>query len=447
MMVKTTVSKVVLLCLLFLALLPQSTDAQTNQCPTCWVPIARHRLVTNVNISANIHGYGELLPKNYNPNSTQKHPLIINMHGRGGAGPGNDPYWICLAVCEGLPLKIEQGVVNDFETVNGQPVSYIVLTPNYQLPNANWNDIVNMLNYALANYPKVDRNKVYLTGNSQGSSMIMDLMSSSATNARRFAAVVPLATCNSQTSSGINNMISNNVHYWGLTAVQDWTCNPANTISWGNAMVNNAPHLGRLTVTPVYNPNFNHDIARVWESSWTDNGTTIVRWMLQYSSAAGGALPATLGEYDISLRNQQVVANWTTTLESNTDYFIIERAGADQQFKEIGRVQAAGNSSETNKYVFTDNVLLKGTSYYRVVLVNLDGVKEVYELRKITNKDFKTAIAVSPIPATTTIQLAFELETSQRLNFFIKDINGRTLNTWSANFSSGYASLPINIQG
>ncbi|MBC7850962.1 MAG: T9SS type A sorting domain-containing protein [Chitinophagaceae bacterium] len=33
------------------------------------------------------------------------------------------------------------------------------------------------------------------------------------------------------------------------------------------------------------------------------------------------------------------------------------------------------------------------------------------------------------------------------MNFLIKDINGRTLKTWSANFSSGYASLPINIQG
>ena len=446
---KTIVFRVfVILSLLFVSF--EELNAQVNQCATCWVPIYRHRLVTNVPISTNVNGFGELLPKDYNPSSTKKHPLIINLHGRGGAGPGNDPYWICLAVCEGLPLKIENNLVNDFETVNGQTYSFIVLTPQYSEPNGNWTDIVGMINYALANYPKVDKSKIYLVGNSKGSSMIMDYLSSSPANAKRIAAVAPLATCNSANTNGINNIVSNRVHYWGLTSVQDDVCNPGNTIGWANGIINNSPPgnpYGKLTVTPVYNPAFNHDIIKVWESSWTENGVTILQWLLQFSSAASGSLPANLGSYEISLKNNQVLARWTTTLESNTDYFIIERAGPDQVFKEIGRVSASGNSSVPVNYSFSDNQLLKGTSFYRVYLLNKDGVKEFYEIKKITGKQFGATISINPVPANKSIQLSFELEEAQRMNFIIRDINGKSIKSWAGNFSSGYATIPITIEG
>lgn len=429
----------------------QELNAQVNQCPSCWVPIYRHRLVANVNISTNVNGYAELLPKDYNPNSTKKHPIIINMHGRGGAGPGDDPYWLCLAICEGLPLKIEDTLVNDFETVNGQTYSFIVLTPQYSEPNGNWTDLLGMINYAVANYPKADKSRIYLTGNSKGSSIILDYMSSSSANAKRIAAITPLATCNSSNSNGVNNIVSNGVRYWGLTSVQDNVCTPNNTIGWANAIIAASPQgnpFGRLTVTPVYNPSFNHDIIKVWESSWTENGKTILEWMLQFTSSAAGSLPATLGNYEVILKDKQVITRWTTTLESNTDYFIIERAGPDQRFKEIGRVKASGNSSNPINYSFTDNTeVVKGTSLYRLVLVNLDGVKEYYDIKKIVGKQFGATISISPVPASKSLQLAFELEKAQRLNFIIRDINGKTIQSWAGNFSSGYLNMPISIEG
>ena len=79
--------------------------------------------------------------------------------------------------------------------------------------------------------------------------------------------------------------------------------------------------------------------------------------------------------------------------------------------------------------------------------MNRDGVREYYEIKKIANKFFGAVISVSPVPANKILQLSFELEESQKLNFIIRDINGRNLKSWSGNFSSGYASMPINIEG
>lgn len=441
---------------LFISFVATEINAQVNKCPSCWVTIDRHRLVTNVNVSANVHSYGEWLPPDYDPASSKKHPLIIHLHGNGAVAPGNmgdNTYFLCMAICDGLPMRMEDSnqyngtvPVERYHTVNGQTYTYIALTFNYE-GGAGTADIVGMINYAIATYPKVDRSRIYLAGLSRGSSMIMDYMSSSLANARRIAAVVPIAGCSGANSSGVNNIVNGRVHYWGLTAVEDNVCSPYNTMSWGQNIIAASPQgnsYGKYTITPVYNAGFNHDIARVWESDWKENGLTILQWMLQYTSVAGGSLPATLGQYEVFSKNKQVQVEWTSTLESNADYFMIERAGADMQFKEIGRVAAAGNSTSPKKYTFSDLEPLKGNSFYRLGLMNRDGTAEYYDIKKISAKQFGIALTISPVPVQKNLQLTFELEQSQRLNFVIRDVNGRSVGNWSANFSSGYGNFPIN---
>lgn len=439
--------------ILFVVLLTDAStllQAQTNQCSICWVPITRHRFVPGVNVSNSIKGYAEILPAGYNANPTKKYPLILFIHGVGSVGDGQSVNALCYAVCGALPMKLEQGRVSETVYSNGQPYSFIVLTPQItSFGTVNSGDIQSLINYAIANY-RVDINRIYLTGLSSGSDLIMNYMSSSATNANRIAAIVPLATCNSSNTSGASNIGSQKIRYWGLHCAADNTCGAGNTVNWAGAINNYSPPgdpMAKYSLTITYNQGFPHDIwYDTYDSSYKENNMNITQWMIQYSrNFAQGTLPVNLDTYDVSTANKQVVVKWTTTQESNSAYFIIERAGADLQFKPIGQVTAAGNSTTTKSYSFQDPQPLKGTSYYRLSLVNLDKQQEIYDIRKIVNRSFGNSFVLSPIPSNNNIQLNFDLDVAQRLQFVIRDINGRTLRNWSANFSSGYASFGINI--
>jgi hypothetical protein len=80
------------------------------------------------------------------------------------------------------------------------------------------------------------------------------------------------------------------------------------------------------------------------------------------------------------------------------------------------------------------------------VLINKDGLPDIYEIKKVINREFGGSFSISPVPASKSIELYFELDESQKLNFAIRDINGRMLRAWSETYTSGVASKPVNIE-
>ncbi len=444
------------LSLIFLTIGIQDIIAQA--CNPCWglYPMVKQRRVANANVSPWINGYLELLPPGYNPNSSTRYPLIISFPGRGTKGGGTLGE-LCSVACEGLAFKIEQDMPTGsgnyrFATTvtqNGQSYSYIILTPQVKWGDGeSASDVSAMVNYALANY-RVDPARVYLTGLSSSANMVVNYMGSSVQNARKIAAVISVGLCMGANTAAASFMGTNSIHYWGLVGSSDNQCGTGNTINQSNQVNSYSPPgnpRGKYTLVNGVNVDPHVIWPEIHDIDWRVDGKNMSEWFIQFSPTGGSSLPATLDAYNVSSRNKQVITEWATTAESNTDYFSIERAGADLQFEEIGRVTAAGNSTTRNSYSFADAQPLKGTGFYRLSLVNRDGVREYYDIKKISNKFFGAAISVSPVPANKTLQLSFELEESQKLNFIIRDINGRNLKTWSANFSSGYASMPINIE-
>ncbi len=69
----------------------------------------------------------------------------------------------------------------------------------------------------------------------------MDFMSSSVNNAKKVAAIVPLAGCNSSNPAGASNTATQKVRYWGIHCLYDQTCPSNNTVSW--PMASTAIHL------------------------------------------------------------------------------------------------------------------------------------------------------------------------------------------------------------
>jgi len=92
---------------------------------------------------------------------------------------------------------------------------------------------------------------------------------------------------------------------------------------------------------------------------------------------------------------------WETATETNSDYFVVERSLDAVQFSEIGRVDAAGNSSQNSSYNFVDS-WAGATMYYRLKQVDNDGRYEYFDVIRINSDchadDVGTFIDVFPNP-------------------------------------------------
>ena len=91
------------------------------------------------------------------------------------------------------------------------------------------------------------------------------------------------------------------------------------------------------------------------------------------NAPSGAALPVTLVNFEGKNTSEGNVLQWTTSAESNNDYFAIEESTNGKTFSETGRVKGVGNASVTNHYDFTDMDFNKGITYYRLKQVDFDG--------------------------------------------------------------------------
>lgn len=84
-------------------------------------------------------------------------------------------------------------------------------------------------------------------------------------------------------------------------------------------------------------------------------------------------LPIELLSFNAKCNNGNVNIIWTTTSETNNDYFTIERSNDGINFEAIGKIDGADNSSHPINYSFDDVEPLTGTSYYRLKQTDFDG--------------------------------------------------------------------------
>jgi hypothetical protein len=84
-------------------------------------------------------------------------------------------------------------------------------------------------------------------------------------------------------------------------------------------------------------------------------------------------LPVTLTAFDGAAQGSRVHLSWATASERNADAFVVEASADGQVFGPVGRVAAAGTSSQTHQYQFDYQPARPGVGYYRLRQLDLDG--------------------------------------------------------------------------
>ncbi len=81
--------------------------------------------------------------------------------------------------------------------------------------------------------------------------------------------------------------------------------------------------------------------------------------------------------YDQGLEGQNLqvgtMLRWSTAYEEDNAVFIVERSDDGATFADIGKVEAAGTSSEVKQYNFLDIMANAARSFYRLRQVDQDG--------------------------------------------------------------------------
>lgn len=90
-------------------------------------------------------------------------------------------------------------------------------------------------------------------------------------------------------------------------------------------------------------------------------------------------LPVKMNAFAGVSRIEGIKLKWSTLSETNSKEFIIQRADESLSFVEVGRVNSSGNSNSLRSYQFIDRSALIGANYYRLIEVDFNGDRVVYD--------------------------------------------------------------------
>lgn len=91
------------------------------------------------------------------------------------------------------------------------------------------------------------------------------------------------------------------------------------------------------------------------------------------STTSANPLPVELLSFDALAVGNEVVCEWMTASETNSDHFILERTTDEQEQVPIAIVTAAGTSNSVRRYHAVDAHPASGMNYYRLVQVDRNG--------------------------------------------------------------------------
>ncbi len=114
------------------------------------------------------------------------------------------------------------------------------------------------------------------------------------------------------------------------------------------------------------------------------------------------ALPVTLTNFEISKKGNDVLFQWQTATEKNSDHFEIEFSNGNEWFYVGSNVAAAGNSENFNSYKF----LLKNgeAGMYRLKCIDRDGKFDYSKVKSIFFNDEKIMLYPNPVSSVIVIE-------------------------------------------
>ncbi len=184
------------------------------------------------------------------------------------------------------------------------------------------------------------------------------------------------------------------------------------------------------------------------EFIFTQTSTTAVMTQVAVDDitiAAPIDLPLTLLGFNGQRTDNKVNLQWSTAQEENTAGFEIQRGDNGSGFTPIGLVPAAGNSTQTLNYNYTDTppVTSSPAYFYRLKMSDLDGRSTYSPVLRISAGSSGLSFAAYPNPFREQLAITMEAPEADKAQLTIRDINGKQLLRQDFSIKKGTNSFPL----
>jgi hypothetical protein len=115
-------------------------------------------------------------------------------------------------------------------------------------------------------------------------------------------------------------------------------------------------------------------------------------------SPSESPLAVKLVSFTAEQQSKRVKLNWTTASETDNSYFTIERSTDGAEWKEIKKVNGAGNSTNIINYESYDEAPVAGNVYYRLKQTDLDGQSSYSDIQLVKYVAAVNGITLYPVP-------------------------------------------------
>jgi Secretion system C-terminal sorting domain len=161
---------------------------------------------------------------------------------------------------------------------------------------------------------------------------------------------------------------------------------------------------------------------------------------------ASALLPLDLVSFEAKASVKSNVIYWSTRSERNTAWHVIERSRDGlNNWKEVGRVPAAGTSTGTHEYSLEDLRPLS-SSFYRLLSVDLNGATERSKITTVIRRDAIFGVtSASPSPTADYVSVQFETAEEATATIQVFDFTGRMVLEQQLAAAKGTNTQSVNL--
>lgn len=186
----------------------------------------------------------------------------------------------------------------------------------------------------------------------------------------------------------------------------------------------------------VINMPFFYTFAPVTYTSGSDNQT----------------LPVKLLDLHAGKVQQDVLVQWLTASEEGSDRYEVERSADGKAFTYAGTVKAAGNSSASRNYLYTDHfneLPASGNMYYRLKMIDLDGGYSYSKTVQVSWKDGVQPVQVQvyPNPFVSEVWVSTVTPSAGVATLVLTDMTGKEISRRSIAAEKGSTSMRLDETG
>ncbi|MBS4043023.1 MAG: T9SS type A sorting domain-containing protein [Chitinophagaceae bacterium] len=157
-------------------------------------------------------------------------------------------------------------------------------------------------------------------------------------------------------------------------------------------------------------------------------------------------LPITLSSFTASKEGSTAKLNWITSFENNNKGFDVQKSNDGKNWETIDYVAGVGFSTTESTYTSTDESPFKGTNFYRLKQMDLDGKTSYSNIVSVRFADRET-VGLSFFPNPTKDKVVILIDEIQNKNASIDFINlqGKVIKTIAITEQQSNSNLIVDV--